>query len=150
MNQKQCFNSSCKEYCRARKEVDNQRCHQIEWRVQSLIPENKPGILTTSPLLNFCASHHALITMPSNGPKWLPGILFLHDTPTHLLLGPSKLLALVSFFTLGALAKYWHGQVISIVPQPYLDEVFHVPQALAYCEGRYGVWDPKLTTPPGL
>ncbi|TVY33336.1 Dol-P-Glc:Glc(2)Man(9)GlcNAc(2)-PP-Dol alpha-1,2-glucosyltransferase, partial [Lachnellula subtilissima] len=88
--------------------------------------------------------------MPSNGPKWLPGILFLHDTPTQLLLGPSKLLALLSFFTLGALAKYWHGQVTSLVPEPYLDEVFHVPQALAYCEGRYGVWDPKLTTPPGL
>ncbi|TVY88273.1 Dol-P-Glc:Glc(2)Man(9)GlcNAc(2)-PP-Dol alpha-1,2-glucosyltransferase, partial [Lachnellula willkommii] len=88
--------------------------------------------------------------MPSNGPKWLPGILFLLDIPTHLLLGPSKLLALLSFTTLGALSKYWHGQVTRLVPDPYLDEVFHVPQALAYCEGRYGVWDPKLTTPPGL
>lgn len=114
-----------------------------------------PKISRALHLNNFTPSQllptdHAPITMPSNGPKWLPGILFLLDIPTHLLLGPSKLLALLSFTTLWALSKYWHGQVTSLVPEPYLDEVFHVPQALAYCEGRYGVWDPKLTTPPGL
>ncbi|KAJ2911237.1 glucosyltransferase [Coemansia aciculifera] len=36
------------------------------------------------------------------------------------------------------------------VPAPYMDEVFHVPQAQHYCRGQFGVWDPKLTTPPGL
>ncbi|KAL9931944.1 hypothetical protein V8E36_009259 [Tilletia maclaganii] len=36
------------------------------------------------------------------------------------------------------------------VPEPYLDEIFHIPQAQAYCEGKWDVWDPKLTTPPGL
>jgi alpha-1,2-glucosyltransferase len=30
------------------------------------------------------------------------------------------------------------------------DEPFHVPQAQAYCRGEWAVWDPKLTTPPGL
>ncbi|CAN0525123.1 unnamed protein product, partial [Ectocarpus sp. 12 AP-2014] len=30
------------------------------------------------------------------------------------------------------------------------DEIFHVPQAQAYCQGDYGRWDPKITTPPGL
>ncbi|KAI9714427.1 MAG: glucosyltransferase [Bogoriella megaspora] len=30
------------------------------------------------------------------------------------------------------------------------DEVFHVRQAQVYCEGKYGIWDPKITTPPGL
>ncbi|CBN77379.1 Alpha-1,2-glucosyltransferase ALG10-A, family GT59 [Ectocarpus siliculosus] len=30
------------------------------------------------------------------------------------------------------------------------DEIFHVPQAQAYCQGDYGTWDPKITTPPGL
>lgn len=40
--------------------------------------------------------------------------------------------------------------VNSIVPEPYLDEVFHIPQAQAYCNGRFTVWDPKLTTPAGL
>ncbi|KAJ2861430.1 glucosyltransferase [Coemansia aciculifera] len=36
------------------------------------------------------------------------------------------------------------------VPLPYMDEVFHIPQAQHYCRGQFGVWDPKLTTPPGL
>eukprot|EP00903_Cladosiphon_okamuranus_P013480 g12555.t1 len=31
-----------------------------------------------------------------------------------------------------------------------MDEVFHVPQAQAYCNGDFGHWDPKITTPPGL
>ncbi|KAJ2824478.1 glucosyltransferase [Coemansia furcata] len=31
-----------------------------------------------------------------------------------------------------------------------MDEVFHIPQAQHYCRGEFGVWDPKLTTPPGL
>ncbi|KAH8086666.1 glucosyltransferase [Cristinia sonorae] len=36
------------------------------------------------------------------------------------------------------------------VREPYMDEPFHVPQAQAYCEGKFQQWDPKLTTPPGL
>lgn len=28
--------------------------------------------------------------------------------------------------------------------------MFHVPQALKYCEGKYYEWDDKITTPPGL
>ena len=30
------------------------------------------------------------------------------------------------------------------------DEVFHVGQAQAYLHGQWHIWDPKLTTPPGL
>ncbi|KIY65907.1 glycosyltransferase family 59 protein [Cylindrobasidium torrendii FP15055 ss-10] len=40
--------------------------------------------------------------------------------------------------------------VNEIVPEPYMDEPFHVPQAQAYCRGEFDVWDPKITTPPGL
>ncbi|GAA5824237.1 hypothetical protein JCM3770_004342 [Rhodotorula araucariae] len=36
------------------------------------------------------------------------------------------------------------------VPEPYMDEIFHVPQAQAYCSGDWSYWDPALTTPPGL
>ncbi|KAJ2821831.1 glucosyltransferase, partial [Coemansia erecta] len=36
------------------------------------------------------------------------------------------------------------------VREPYMDEIFHVPQAQRYCKGAFGEWDPKLTTPPGL
>ena len=33
---------------------------------------------------------------------------------------------------------------------PYMDEVFHVPQAKAYCDGNFSHWDDKITTLPGL
>ncbi|KAL6903554.1 hypothetical protein ACP4OV_004367 [Aristida adscensionis] len=37
-----------------------------------------------------------------------------------------------------------------IVPEPYMDEIFHVPQAQQYCRGDFLTWDPMITTPPGL
>ncbi|XP_074373287.1 dol-P-Glc:Glc(2)Man(9)GlcNAc(2)-PP-Dol alpha-1,2-glucosyltransferase isoform X1 [Apium graveolens] len=37
-----------------------------------------------------------------------------------------------------------------IVPEPYMDEIFHVPQAQQYCRGNFSSWDPMITTPPGL
>lgn len=49
------------------------------------------------------------------------------------------------------------SKVAEIVPQPYLDEIFHIPQTQLYCraaargESLLTVpWDPKITTPPGL
>lgn len=30
------------------------------------------------------------------------------------------------------------------------DELFHIPQAQRYCLGKYSLWDPKITTFPGL
>ncbi|KAF3767200.1 family 59 glycosyltransferase [Cryphonectria parasitica EP155] len=44
----------------------------------------------------------------------------------------------------------WHAVVTIWVPEPYLDEVFHIPQAQKYCQGRFLEWDDKITTPPGL
>ncbi|EMC97731.1 glycosyltransferase family 59 protein [Baudoinia panamericana UAMH 10762] len=44
----------------------------------------------------------------------------------------------------------WSSLVNLTVPEPYLDEVFHVRQAQSYCNGRFDIWDPKITTPPGL
>ncbi|KAK3031721.1 hypothetical protein RJ639_035307, partial [Escallonia herrerae] len=37
-----------------------------------------------------------------------------------------------------------------IVPDPYMDEIFHVPQAQQYCKGNFTSWDPMITTLPGL
>ncbi|KAJ2970387.1 hypothetical protein NUW58_g9713 [Xylaria curta] len=54
----------------------------------------------------------------------------------------------LSFVT--PLALSWLLTVTNNVPEPYLDEVFHIPQAQTYCEGRYFEWDDKITTPPGL
>ncbi|KAJ5112528.1 Dol-P-Glc:Glc(2)Man(9)GlcNAc(2)-PP-Dol alpha-1-2-glucosyltransferase [Penicillium argentinense] len=48
------------------------------------------------------------------------------------------------------LIPVWRTQVNTKVPEPYLDEVFHVPQAQAYWAHNWTHWDPKITTPPGL
>lgn len=53
-------------------------------------------------------------------------------------------------FCLILLPFYWVTRVNTVVPEPYLDEVFHVPQAQAYWAHKWTQWDPKLTTPPGL
>ncbi|TQW00477.1 glucosyltransferase [Cordyceps javanica] len=47
-------------------------------------------------------------------------------------------------------AQLWFTLVSLTVPEPYLDEIFHIPQAQKYCEGRFFDWDDKITTPPGL
>jgi len=36
------------------------------------------------------------------------------------------------------------------VPDPYMDEVFHIRQTQQYCQGNFDIWDDKITTPPGL
>lgn len=48
------------------------------------------------------------------------------------------------------LVPIWMTKVNTVVPEPYLDEVFHVPQAQAYWHHKWTHWDPKITTPPGL
>ncbi|KAF7936726.1 hypothetical protein BELL_0829g00040 [Botrytis elliptica] len=64
--------------------------------------------------------------------------------------GLGRKTALAVPLTVASLAGFWEYQVTKNVPEPYLDEVFHIPQAQAYCRWDYGTWDPKLTTPPGL
>lgn len=57
----------------------------------------------------------------------------------------------VLLYGIGALCLHvWLNQVCQIVPEPYLDEVFHIPQAQTYWAGSWQSWDPKITTPPGL
>lgn len=56
---------------------------------------------------------------------------------------------------IGALFWVGHGLLISSLfdkyaHQMYMDEPFHVPQTQHYCHGRLDVWDPKITTLPGL
>jgi alpha-1,2-glucosyltransferase len=55
---------------------------------------------------------------------------------------------LVPFILL--LFLYWRAQVNATIPEPYLDEVFHVRQAQTYWAHNWTQWDPKITTPPGL
>ncbi|OJD24857.1 hypothetical protein ACJ73_03777 [Blastomyces percursus] len=49
-----------------------------------------------------------------------------------------------------ALLIIWQRKISSELPDPYLDEVFHVRQAQAYWAHRWRQWDPKITTPPGV
>ncbi|KXT17038.1 hypothetical protein AC579_4353 [Pseudocercospora musae] len=44
----------------------------------------------------------------------------------------------------------WYNAVNNAVQEPYLDEVFHIRQAQHFCADHWDVWDPKITTPPGL
>ncbi|KAL6707907.1 glucosyltransferase [Coniothyrium glycines] len=54
-----------------------------------------------------------------------------------------------AFVGIVQLTLTWVNLVSKEVPEPYLDEFFHVPQAQKYCIDDYS-WDPKITTPPGL
>ncbi|KAI0798829.1 DIE2/ALG10 family-domain-containing protein [Xylaria sp. FL0064] len=54
----------------------------------------------------------------------------------------------LSFVT--PLALSWLLAVTKHLSEPYLDEVFHIPQTQVYCQGGYFEWDDKITTPPGL
>ncbi|KAF2471520.1 alpha-1,2 glucosyltransferas-like protein alg10 [Lindgomyces ingoldianus] len=55
----------------------------------------------------------------------------------------------IAVIVIASATRIWYKLVSRHVPNPYLDEVFHVPQAQRYCKGDYS-WDPKITTPPGL
>ncbi|CAK7265441.1 glucosyltransferase [Sporothrix epigloea] len=65
-------------------------------------------------------------------------------------LGGRKLLFLGATTLLSSFAKAWLVRVLATVPEPYLDEFFHVPQAQKYCARQWYDWDDKITTPPGL
>lgn len=41
-------------------------------------------------------------------------------------------------------------EIKRLVPEPFMDEAFHVRQALQYFKGNWSEWDPMITTPPGL
>ncbi|MCJ1308262.1 glucosyltransferase [Agyrium rufum] len=50
---------------------------------------------------------------------------------------------------LRGLGAVWFYNIATRVADPYLDEYFHVRQAIAYWNHDL-TWDPKITTPPGL
>lgn len=52
--------------------------------------------------------------------------------------------------TLYLLLHYVTNSINNAVKNPYMDEIFHVPQAQKYCEGDFSYYDKKITTPPGL
>lgn len=59
------------------------------------------------------------------------------------------LVALVSSI-LYLVLHYVTNLIYNAVKEPYMDEIYHIPQAQRYCLGNFTYYDPKLTTPPGL
>ena len=49
-----------------------------------------------------------------------------------------------------AIASVIFGVLNKEQPGPYMDEIFHIPQAQNYCIGNLSHWNPKITTLPGL
>ena len=44
---------------------------------------------------------------------------------------------LVTFSLFLAASAFVFGLVQRTRPQPYMDEIFHVPQAIKYCQGKF-------------
>lgn len=61
----------------------------------------------------------------------------------HAMVWPPILFVAIAGLCWQAVATFW-------VPEPYLDEIFHIPQAQKYCQAKWLEWDDKITTPPGL
>ncbi|BES98560.1 Asparagine-linked glycosylation 10, alpha-1,2-glucosyltransferase homolog [Nesidiocoris tenuis] len=61
-----------------------------------------------------------------------------------------KLLFATVFVFFLAVTERIFRLVYDLVPYPFIDEAFHVPQAVKYCNGSFHEWDPKITTLPGL
>jgi alpha-1,2-glucosyltransferase len=49
-----------------------------------------------------------------------------------------------------AVSAFIFTVINTVQSQPYMDEIFHIPQARKYCNGKFTEWDPKITTLPGL
>ena len=67
-----------------------------------------------------------------------------------MVLGVNVRATLTGSILLYFIVSYLHQLVANKVPEPYMDEIFHVPQAQRYCEHRFNEWDNKITTLPGL
>lgn len=60
-------------------------------------------------------------------------------------MGRTVVAAIVSFWVISV------SLIVNlVVTEPYMDEIFHIPQAQHYCKGNFKIWDPMITTPPGL
>lgn len=60
-----------------------------------------------------------------------------------------KLLTYQSVLVLFLLPLFFLG-LNRLMPHHYVDEKFHIPQTIKFCEGKFNEWDPKITTLPGL
>lgn len=62
----------------------------------------------------------------------------------------SKMTFGIYFAVILIFLSFLFRQIIEIVPEPFMDEIFHVRQTHEYFKGNWNKWDPMITTPPGL
>ncbi|EEB10157.1 conserved hypothetical protein [Pediculus humanus corporis] len=60
------------------------------------------------------------------------------------------LLPVTLFFFLGYVSVKILNVIYEYQKYPYIDEIFHIPQAQTYCSNNWTEWNPKITTLPGL
>ncbi|WEJ93707.1 glucosyltransferase [Yamadazyma tenuis] len=56
----------------------------------------------------------------------------------------------VSYIVVNLISSVILEKVATHVKGPFIDEIFHLRQCETYCRYEFGVWDSKITTPPGL
>ncbi|XP_042487263.1 dol-P-Glc:Glc(2)Man(9)GlcNAc(2)-PP-Dol alpha-1,2-glucosyltransferase-like [Macadamia integrifolia] len=71
--------------------------------------------------------------------------MFIRGSGSCKKMGRMAVVAMVSSWVIPIMIM-----VNRLVPEPYMDEIFHIPQAQQYCKGNFKSWDPMITTPPGL
>ncbi|KAK9758503.1 DIE2/ALG10 family [Popillia japonica] len=59
----------------------------------------------------------------------------------------SIILTVIAFYIITSYLIFYnvHSRIEKVI-----DEEFHIPQGLAYCNFNFSAWDPKITTLPGL
>lgn len=66
----------------------------------------------------------------------------------------SQQASLLSIWLYGTLFGIIHSIFVTLtykkVPNPYMDEEFHINQTREYCAGNWLVWNAMITTPPAL
>ena len=62
----------------------------------------------------------------------------------------NRAMARMIYYYLIAFLGLIYVAFMASVPEPYMDEPFHVKQTQEYCAGNWSVWDEKITTFPGL
>ncbi|CAD7928503.1 unnamed protein product [Amoebophrya sp. A120] len=79
----------------------------------------------------------------------------LHEVDSAI--SPKTLMRSGTFVEALGIVILLHGVLYALmqrhVPEPYMDELFHVPQAQRFCNATRledVQWDPKITTPPGI
>ena len=80
--------------------------------------------------------------------KFISSVFGFKQKKTPILTQRNSILKLLLIINIPSLIILYF--VNTTVPDPYMDEEFHYRQFKYYDNNQFHMWDPKLTTPPGL